>query len=365
MTFKEVLAQVIDWLQQDKRLSYRALKRQFTLDDDYLDDLKAELIEARRVAVDEEGTVLVWTGAPSAAAPGTRQQAEAERQLHTVLLAVMALLQREQRVTYRTLRYVFGVDEACLHAVRDELRFRQLAREEGGQGLVWTGADPPPAVAAPHPAPAPAMALSAVPPRPPLPPPEEPRPLPGPPPALDGVSSLPVDDVVSHTPDAVPVLTPALAHSAPEAERRQLTVLFCDLVGSTQLSGQLDPEDLRAVVRAYQEAAAEVIQHYEGHIAQYLGDGLLVYFGYPTAHEDDARRAVHTGLGIVEAIAHPEYPSGGTVRRATRRAARHPHRPGRGGGDGRWRAARAPGARGNAQHRGAAPRPRPGQHGGD
>src|SRR5215469_15979704 len=87
-----------------------------------------------------------------------------------------------------------------------------------------------------------------------------------------------------------------------EAERRQLTVLFCDLVGSTQLSGQLDPEDLRVVVRAYQEAAAEVIQQYEGHIAQYLGDGLLVYFGYPTAHEDDARRAVYTGLGIVQAI---------------------------------------------------------------
>jgi class 3 adenylate cyclase len=88
----------------------------------------------------------------------------------------------------------------------------------------------------------------------------------------------------------------------PDAERRQLTVLFCDLVGSTQLSGQLDPEDLRTVVRAYQEAAAEVIQQYEGHIAQYLGDGLLVYFGYPTAHEDDPRRAVHSGLGIVEAI---------------------------------------------------------------
>ena len=80
-------------------------------------------------------------------------------------------------------------------------------------------------------------------------------------------------------------------------------MLFCDLVGSTQLSGQLDPEDLRAVVRAYQEAAAAVIQQYAGHIAQYLGDGLLVYFGYPTAHEDDARRAVHTGLGIVEAMA--------------------------------------------------------------
>jgi class 3 adenylate cyclase len=66
--------------------------------------------------------------------------------------------------------------------------------------------------------------------------------------------------------------------------------MFCNLVGSTQLSGQLDPEDLRAVVRAYQEAAAGVVQHYAGHVAQYLGDGLLVYFGYPTAHEDDVLR---------------------------------------------------------------------------
>src|SRR5262245_1560974 len=71
VTFKEILAQVIDWLQQDKRLTYRALKRQFALDDDYLDDLKAELIEARRVAMDEDGRILVWTGdtAPAAATP--------------------------------------------------------------------------------------------------------------------------------------------------------------------------------------------------------------------------------------------------------------------------------------------------------
>jgi class 3 adenylate cyclase/predicted ATPase len=303
VTFEEVVDQAMAMLQRRGRVTYRLLKRQFTLDDEALEDLTLELIAAQRLAVDEEGTVLVWTGAPPAAEPDTRQQAEAERQLHTVLPAVTALLQREQRVTYRTLRYVFGVDEACLHAVRDELCFRQLAREEGGQGLVWTGADPSPAVSALRPALATAMALSAAPPRPPLPPPEVPQPLPELTPALDGVSSLPVDDVVSHTPDAVPAITSALAHSAPDAERRQLTVMFCDLVGSTQLSGQLDPEDLREVVRAYQEAAAEVIQSYEGHIAQYLGDGLLVYFGYPTAHEDDARRAVHTGLGIVQAIA--------------------------------------------------------------
>jgi class 3 adenylate cyclase len=89
---------------------------------------------------------------------------------------------------------------------------------------------------------------------------------------------------------------------APEAERRQLTVMFCDLVDSTALSTRLDPEEWREVVRAYQDACAAVIGRYEGHIAQYLGDGLLVYFGYPAAHEDDAQRAVHTGLGIVGAI---------------------------------------------------------------
>jgi class 3 adenylate cyclase/tetratricopeptide (TPR) repeat protein len=303
MTFKEVMDQAITWLQKDQRISYRALKRQFALEDDSLDDLKVELIEVKRVAVDHDGLMLVWTGASCVAEPDTRSQAEAERHLFTVLPAVLALLQREHRVTYRTLRAVFGVDEACLHAIRDELRFRQLAREESGQGLVWTGMDPPPAVSAPYPVPATAPARSAALPRPLLPPPDVPQPLPEPTPALDGVSSLPVDDVVSHTPEAVPGVTPALAPSVPEAERRQLTVMFCDLVGSTQLSGQLDPEDLRAVVRAYQEAAAAVIQTYAGHIAQYLGDGLLIYFGYPTAHEDDARRAVHTGLGTVEAIA--------------------------------------------------------------
>jgi class 3 adenylate cyclase len=73
-----------------------------------------------------------------------------------------------------------------------------------------------------------------------------------------------------------------------DAERRQLTVMFCDLVGSTALSTQLDPEELRAVMQAYQATCAAVIEKYAGHIAQYLGDGLLVYFGYPAAHEDDA-----------------------------------------------------------------------------
>ena len=73
--------------------------------------------------------------------------------------------------------------------------------------------------------------------------------------------------------------------------------MFCDLVGSTSLSAQLDPEELREVVRGYQETCTTVIQRYAGHIAQHLGDGLLVYFGYPAAHEDDAQRAVRTGIG--------------------------------------------------------------------
>ena len=87
-----------------------------------------------------------------------------------------------------------------------------------------------------------------------------------------------------------------------EAERRQLTVMFVDLVGSTALAERLDPEDLREVIRAYQKTCAEAVGHFEGHIAKYIGDGLLVYFGYPQAHEDDAQRAVSAGLGIVEGV---------------------------------------------------------------
>src|SRR5262249_46734045 len=86
-------------------------------------------------------------------------------------------------------------------------------------------------------------------------------------------------------------------------ERRQLTVMFCDLVGSTALASQLDPEDMREVVRSYQRCCAEVIARYEGFVAQYLGDGIMAYFGYPQAHEDDAERAVSAGLDLVAAVA--------------------------------------------------------------
>jgi class 3 adenylate cyclase len=85
------------------------------------------------------------------------------------------------------------------------------------------------------------------------------------------------------------------------AERRQLTVMFCDLVGSTELSQKLDPEALRELMRCYQQSCGAVIEKYAGHVAQYLGDGLMTYFGWPRAHEDDAERAIRAGLEIVEA----------------------------------------------------------------
>jgi len=186
MTFEELLDQAIDLLQRRGRVTYRTLKRQFQLDDDVLDDLKEELIYGQRLAVDEDGRVLVWTG----------------------------------------------------------------------------GASAPP----------------------------------------ESIISSPFPQAGAHATPGMPATSPpAQAHTS-DAERRQLTVLFCDLVDSTVLASQLDPEDLREVVRAYQAACAKVIARFEGHIAQYLGDGLLVYFGYPLAHEDDAQRAVRTGLGIVEAL---------------------------------------------------------------
>ena len=189
MDFYAIVDQVIAVLRQRQRVTYRALKRQFNLDDDYLEDVKAELIQGQRLAVDEDGAVLVWTGET----------------------------------------------------------------------------DVSPRITPPAPQPA----------------------------ALPGTADAP---------GTLRVPAPA-APPSPEAERRQLTVMFCDLVDSTKLSSQLDPEEYRDVVRAYQAACTEVIQRFDGHVAQLLGDGLLVYFGYPQAHEDDAQRAVHTGLGILAAMA--------------------------------------------------------------
>ena len=101
------------------------------------------------------------------------------------------------------------------------------------------------------------------------------------------------------------------------AERRQVTVMFSDLVGSTALSARMDPEDLREVISAYQKCVAETVRRFGGFVAKYMGDGVLVYFGYPQAHEDDAERAVRAGLELVAAVGASEDP------RASADAGRH------------------------------------------
>jgi class 3 adenylate cyclase len=180
----------------------------------------------------------------------------------TLRTQVMALLQGEGRVAYRALKLQFQLDDDTIEALKDDLIYaKKLAVDEDGRVLVWTGgtsSPPPPASSVPLPA----------------------------------------------TPDVSPAQGEAalVVPSTPDAERRQLTVMFCDLVDSTKLASHLDPEDWRDVVRAYQRVCTDVIQRYDGHIAQYLGDGLLIYFGFPVAHEDDAQRAVRTGLGMLAAL---------------------------------------------------------------
>jgi class 3 adenylate cyclase len=120
---------------------------------------------------------------------------------------------------------------------------------------------------------------------------------------LDAIAILRSD--ASDKTSSVDAPTTSSSPSAPpedRAERRQVTVMFSDLVGSTALSGRMDPEDLREVISAYQKCVAETVQRFDGFVAKYMGDGVLVYFGYPQAHEDDAERAVRAGLELVTAV---------------------------------------------------------------
>jgi class 3 adenylate cyclase len=185
---------------------------------------------------------------------------------YAVLDQVLSLLRQRGRVTYRALKLQFKLDDESIEVLKDELiKAQRVAVDENGDVLVWVGevgSTPAPTPPSPQPVQIPAVEVDR----------------------------------------AVPAQSPAAEPHTVEAERRQLTVLFCDLVDSTVLASQLDPEDWREVVRAYQETCAKVIARFDGHIAQYLGDGLLVYFGYPQAHEDDAQRAVRAGLGMVEAV---------------------------------------------------------------
>ena len=120
---------------------------------------------------------------------------------------------------------------------------------------------------------------------------------------LDAIAALRSD--ASNKASSVDASSTSSAPSAPpeaRAERRQVTVMFSDLVGSTALSARMDPEDLREVISAYQKCVAETVQHFGGFVANYMGDGVLIYFGYPQAHEDDAERAVRAGLELIAAV---------------------------------------------------------------
>ena len=116
------------------------------------------------------------------------------------------------------------------------------------------------------------------------------------------IAELKIVDKTTLAPDAAASAPPAAA-KMDMAERRQVTVVFSDLVGSTALSARMDPEDLREVISAYQKCVAETVQRFGGFVAKYMGDGVLIYFGYPQAHEDDAERAVRAGLELVSAVA--------------------------------------------------------------
>jgi class 3 adenylate cyclase len=114
---------------------------------------------------------------------------------------------------------------------------------------------------------------------------------------LDAIAALGAE-----TPAAAATLATRNLLIQTDAQRRQLTVMFCDLVGSTALAARLDPEDLRDVIAAYHRTVAEIVAGFDGFIAKYMGDGVLIYFGYPRAHEDDAERAIRAGLGLTDAV---------------------------------------------------------------
>ena len=191
MTFDEILAQIIDLLKRQGRVSYGALKRRYAFDDAYLEDLKDEIIHAQRVAVDEENRILVWVG--------EKESASAQ----------------------------------------------------------------PPAPGTP--------ALAAA-------------------PATDQAH-----EPLSYTPKhlAEKILT---SRSALEGERKQVTVLFCDLANSTPIAERLGPEHMHTLLNRFFELALEAVHRYEGTINQFLGDGFMALFGAPIAHEDHARRGVLAAL---------------------------------------------------------------------
>ena len=192
-----------------------------------------------------------------------------------VLEKVLDLLQRQGRMSYRALKLRFQLDEEFLAGIKEELLFAYAEQvKEEGPGLVWTGK------------------------------------------GINGEKDKRGNEesegeTAKGGNGEKEVVSSQLSVLSPRhlAERRQLTIMFCDVVGSTALSTQLDPEELREVILAYRETCASVIRRFDGYLAKYIGDGLLVYFGYPHAHEDDAPWAVRTALEIVEAIQQLSFPT--------------------------------------------------------
>ena len=192
-----------------------------------------------------------------------------------VLKEVVWRLVTEERVSYRSIRCDFGLDDEAF----EELRFflveqKALATDRDSKFLVWTGGTEH--AAAPRP--------------------------------ISDETLLKVRQIVPYRAEAAALDRPPTAETANSstepigAERRQLTVMFCDLVGSTDLASRLDPEDMADIIRAYQAAATTIIRRFDGYIAKFMGDGIVVYFGFPHAQEKDVERAVRTGLAILEAM---------------------------------------------------------------
>jgi class 3 adenylate cyclase len=180
-----------------------------------------------------------------------------------VLKEVLWCLVTEGGISYRRIKLWFDLDDNALEELRWELIGRKrLAADVDGEMLVWAP-DGRPAHAEP-------AGLA-------LPPSVQLRP-------------------VAPSPSAV------IRRELPGAERRQLTVMFCDLADSTHLSAQLDPEDMGDVIRAYQELVSDAVHRFDGFIAKFMGDGVLVYFGYPHSRGNDAERAVHSALAILDQL---------------------------------------------------------------
>lgn len=143
VAFKEVLGQVIEWLQQDGRVSYRSVKRQFDLNDDYFEDLQEALLYTHAEVVDDDGRGFVWTGEPCQPFPDAEPDTDKEIRFQTIFLVVRELLQPERRITYRSFKHRLGIDESLLAENREELCLTGLPIDVEDKVLVWTGTAQP------------------------------------------------------------------------------------------------------------------------------------------------------------------------------------------------------------------------------